>query len=267
MNHKAVQAATSDLVNGKDIEGVTTESSNDVSDIEVASTIQIEDKTAQPIEEVNTDGWEENDVQMDPMADTPFMVRHQVTDAALTKEQREDMDNDEIMNIYQQKYGKKTIFDNLWAQDHPEEAKKIKEKSLVQIPPVKNETLVKAPVVKNETKPALTLAKNETKKGGLLKLKEIEAAETKAALKAAQEKKLSPEEQYKKLVEDANRQDPWKEPIKDLIDQYADVADKNAKDKEMAAIMKVQEKMGVKTRNNFGNEKVKQDNKTQNATK
>jgi len=35
----------------------------------------------------------------------------------------------------------------------------------------------------------------------------------------------------------------------------------------MAAIMKVQEKMGVKTRNNFGNEKVKQDNKTQNATK
>jgi len=68
---------------------------------------------------------------MDPMADTPFMVRHQVTDAALTQEQREDMDNDEIMNIYQQKYGKKTIFDNLWAQDHPEEAKKIKEKSLV----------------------------------------------------------------------------------------------------------------------------------------
>jgi len=54
---------------------------------------------------------------------------------------------------------------------------------------VKNETLVKAPVVKNETKPAMTLAKNETKKGGLLKLKEVEAAETKAALKAAQEKK------------------------------------------------------------------------------
>jgi len=67
---------------------------------------------------------------------------------------------------------------------------------------------------------------------------------------------MTPEEQYRKLVEDANREDPWKEPIKDLIDKYADIADQNAKDREAALIARITEKLGVTSRNNYGSEKV-----------
>ena len=35
-----------------------------------------------------------------------------------------------------------------------------------------------------------------------------------------------PEEEYNKLIRDVSAEDPWKEPIKDLIDQYASIADK-----------------------------------------
>lgn len=87
-----------------------------------------------------------------------------------------------------------------------------------------------------------------------MKLKEVAEAKAKAA-KAAKEAAISPEEQYRRLVEDANKADPWKEPIKDLIDKYADIADQNAKDKETALIAKISEKMGVLVRNNYGNTK------------
>ena len=40
---------------------------------------------------------------------------------------------------------------------------------------------------------------------------------------------LTAEEEYQKLISDAKKEDPWKEPIKDLIDQYADLAEKNEK--------------------------------------
>jgi hypothetical protein len=81
-------------------------------------------------------------------------------------------------------------------------------------------------------------------------------AEKVKAEKAAKEAAMNPEEQYRKLVEEANRDDPWKEPIKDLIDKYADIADQHTKDRESALIARITEKLGVTSRNNYGNQKV-----------
>lgn len=52
------------------------------------------------------------------------------------------------------------------------------------------------------------------------------------------EQNLTDEEKYRKLVDEANRDDPWKEPIKDLIDKYADIADQNQKQNEQRVIEK-----------------------------
>jgi len=50
------------------------------------------------------------------------------------------------------------------------------------------------------------------------------------------EKKLSKEEEYNKLVDEASHEKIWSEPIKDLIDKYADLADKNRQDHEAEVI-------------------------------
>lgn len=43
----------------------------------------------------------------------------------MTPEEQENLRTDEIMGIYKQKYGKKSLFDDLWAQNHPEEARQL----------------------------------------------------------------------------------------------------------------------------------------------
>ena len=60
------------------------------------------------------------------------------------------------------------------------------------------------------------------------------------------------EEQYQKLVVEANKEDPWKEPIKDLIDKYVDKSDLTAKSNEQLVISKISSQIGIKNANNFG---------------
>ena len=62
---------------------------------------------------MNTDLWDRDNSEdlADPNGDTPFMVLHHVDEAALTPAQKDEMDTDEIMSIYSQKYGKKSIVD------------------------------------------------------------------------------------------------------------------------------------------------------------
>lgn len=73
------------------------------------------------------------------------------------------------------------------------------------------------------------------------------------------------EEQYQKLVVEANKEDPWKEPIKDLIDKYVDKSDLTAKSNEQLVISKISSQIGIKNANNFGAVKTK--NETKNETK
>ena len=56
--------------------------------------------------------------------------------------------------------------------------------------------------------------------------------EKKAKTDPKPKKDLTPEEQYQLLVNEATKEDVFKEPIKDLIDQYADLADKQKEIKE-----------------------------------
>ena len=40
-------------------------------------------------------------------------------------------------------------------------------------------------------------------------------------------------------MKEANEEDPWKEPIKDLIDEYADIAEQNKKTDEQKIIQRL----------------------------
>ena len=42
----------------------------------------------------------------------------------MTPEEKANVATDEVMDIYNKKYGQKTFFDEIWARDHPEEAQK-----------------------------------------------------------------------------------------------------------------------------------------------
>lgn len=44
----------------------------------------------------------------------------------MSPDEREEKETQEIMAIYNKKYGEKSLFDELWEKDHPEEAKKMK---------------------------------------------------------------------------------------------------------------------------------------------
>ena len=74
---------------------------------------------------------------------------------------------------------------------------------------------------------------NKTKKAKVLpQKKETPAKVDTVKLKPVPKPKkieLTPEQEYLKLVEQANKEDPCKEPIKDLIDKYADIAEQNSK--------------------------------------
>ena len=86
---------------------------------------------------------------------------------------------------------------------------------------------------------------------------------------AQKEPELSPEQQYLKLVEEATKEDPFREPIKDLIDHYADISDKMAppivvqsgnrtagnSTTEKVVEARIKEKLGIENRNNYGNKK------------
>ena len=51
------------------------------------------------------------------------MVLPHKDEEELSPEEQENLRTEEIMGIYNEKYGKKSLFDDLWAQDHPEEAR------------------------------------------------------------------------------------------------------------------------------------------------
>lgn len=81
---------------------------------------------------------------------------------------------------------------------------------------------------------------------------------------------MTAEQQYQQLVEEATKEDPFKEPIKDLIDSYADINDKMAppiivqtKNRtagntttEALVEARIKEKLGIENRNNYGNKKL-----------
>ena len=43
----------------------------------------------------------------------------------LSQDDKENMQTDEVMSIYEKKYGKKTFFEEMWEKNHPEEAKQL----------------------------------------------------------------------------------------------------------------------------------------------
>ena len=53
------------------------------------------------------------------------MVLPHKDEEELSPEEKENVRTEEIMGIYNDKYGKKSLFDDLWAQSHPEEAQEL----------------------------------------------------------------------------------------------------------------------------------------------
>ena len=59
------------------------------------------------------------------------------------------------------------------------------------------------------------------------------------------------------MISDAKKEDPWKEPIKDLIDQYADLAEKNEKHAQSEKEETIQQLLKAENKNNYGSTKPK----------
>ena len=62
---------------------------------------------------------------------------------------------------------------------------------------------------------------------------------------------------------EANSEDPFKDPIKDLIDEYAQLAEKSTSTNLTA---KVLENLGIQNQNNYGNQKAVKVQKESSAT-
>ena len=73
--------------------------------------------------EINTDLWDTQDKPYDENGDTPFMVKRPADEKTMSQEELEQTRSDEIMDIYNKKYGQKSFFDEIWEREHPEEAK------------------------------------------------------------------------------------------------------------------------------------------------
>lgn len=51
----------------------------------------------------------------------------------MSQSELEDARTEEIMEIYNKKYGKKSFFDEIWEKQNPEEAKALKEQKIKEI--------------------------------------------------------------------------------------------------------------------------------------
>jgi hypothetical protein len=89
-------------------------------------------------------------------------------------------------------------------------------------------------------------------------LKKKEGSTTKGK-KTTPPQVLTPEQEWKKLVDEANKEDPWHEPIKDLIDQYAEQAEDNRKSEKQRIVHELE--LEEKNKNNYGASKPKVEEK------
>ena len=151
-------------------------------------------------------------------------------DRLLTKSEKEDKNNQEIVDMYakredgspQVKQGKKSLFDELWEKKNPEAAQQLQEEqeqSLQQLSE-QNQT-------RNETEPKVEEQPVNQTEPIQNKTEEQKAPPVNETKPVPVAKPVDPEKEWRRLVDEANKDDPWKEPIKDLIDKYADIAENN----------------------------------------
>ncbi len=55
------------------------------------------------------------------------------------------------------------------------------------------------------------------------------------------------------MVSDVKKSNPFKEPIKDLIDNYSQISDGDEKKAELKVVSKFQKKLGILNHNDYGN--------------
>lgn len=284
INREAIKGAQKDLETGE-LTVVDQDENNEEVDLTGAEDMKQPKAGDNDLIEINTELWDSQDSPYDGSGDTPFKVKRTSDQSHMTAEEREQKSSDEIMEDYSKKYGKKSIFDELWEKEHPEEAKqmKVEQKQKIEeqkkkdaLAKKKKEQLAQQKVkkVKKNDKAVEEFKQNQAE---FVKIKEDKSAVPPEHFKHASEKKavtqlkmdksdMTPEQQYQQLVDEATKEDPFKEPIKDLIDNYADLTDKqlppiqvvesnktsNGTKTEAIVEARIKEKLGIENRNNYG---------------
>ena len=105
-------------------------------------------------DEVNTEGWDIDQMRKDgrgkkykadQRSDSPFQVQETASDNPddyISKEEQEQKQSDEIVELYKKrdaqhtqvvtKNKKKSLFDELWERNNPEEAEELKNQEKIQ---------------------------------------------------------------------------------------------------------------------------------------
>jgi len=114
------------LENGEEINVEIKDDENDseieLSELEPEKETKKEDSSTI---ELNTEGWDSENKPAKVDGESPFMVSGDGGNGPLSQDDKENMQTDEVMSIYEKKYGKKTFFEEMWEKNHPEEAKQL----------------------------------------------------------------------------------------------------------------------------------------------